>query len=190
MRAAHLQDVLTCALSITSESLAPIFLTSAVTGQGLALLRLFVDLAPLRRRWGDVQGEPAEFMIDETFGVPGVGTVVAGTLKRGTLNLHVRLAHSLPSIMSAKGCGSVWLSHLDWSCAPELLMSRRFWLGSHAQMQIGVGWIWCASDDACQCVRPTCILYRTTALAGCFAWMRHSTQSVSCDSACADYSFL
>lgn len=88
-----MQDVLTCALSITSEALAPIFLTSAVTGLGLDLLRLFVDLAPLRRRWGDVQGEPLEFMIDETFGVPGVGTVVAGTIKRGTLNLQVRSFH-------------------------------------------------------------------------------------------------
>eukprot|EP00892_Ulva_mutabilis_P003978 jgi/Ulvmu1/1952/UM012_0113.1 len=85
------QDVLTCALSITSESLAPIFLTSAVTGLGLSLLRLFVDLAPLRRRWGDVQGEPLEFMIDETFGVPGVGTVVAGTIKKGRLNLQTPL---------------------------------------------------------------------------------------------------
>lgn len=85
----RVQDVLTCALSITSESIAPIFLTSAVTGRGLALLRLFFDLAPLRRRWGDVQGEPLEFMIDETFAVAGVGTVVAGTIKKGRLNLQV-----------------------------------------------------------------------------------------------------
>ena len=136
MRATHLQDVLTCALSITSESLAPIFLTSAVTGQGLALLRLFVDLAPLRRRWGDVQGEPAEFMIDETFGVPGVGTVVAGTLKRGTLNLQVRLAPPLPSIMSAKGCGI--LSGLHTSTGPAFQSCQCPGGSGLAVMQIGV----------------------------------------------------
>lgn len=32
--------------------------------------------------------EFAEFVIDETFGVPGVGTVVAGTLKRGVISLN------------------------------------------------------------------------------------------------------
>ena len=29
--------------------------------------------------------EATEFLIDETFGVPGVGTVVAGTVKRGAI---------------------------------------------------------------------------------------------------------
>lgn len=84
-----MQDVVTCARAITSESLAPIFLTSAVTGQGLDLLRLFINLTPQRQRWAERRAEPVEFIIDETFGVPGVGTVVAGTIKRGVLNLQV-----------------------------------------------------------------------------------------------------
>ena len=33
----------------------------------------------------DKQGEHAEFIIDETFGVPGVGTVIAGTVKKGCI---------------------------------------------------------------------------------------------------------
>lgn len=45
----------------------------------------------LGRRWAERIGEPAEFVIDETFGVPGVGTVVAGTLKKGTIGPNATL---------------------------------------------------------------------------------------------------
>ena len=81
-----MQDVIACARSIAGEALAPIFLTSAVTGRGLALLRLFLNIVPQRQPWAARQSEPTEFIIDETFSVPGVGTVVAGTVKRGVLN--------------------------------------------------------------------------------------------------------
>ena len=84
------QDVITCARGI-SEALAPIFLTSAVTGQGLDLLRLFINLAPQRQQWAARQAEPTEFIIDETFSVPGGGTVVAGTVKRGVLSAEAPL---------------------------------------------------------------------------------------------------
>jgi GTPase len=84
----YVQDVITCAKAITSEALAPIFLTSSVTGQGLELLRLFINLAPQRHKWAARLEEPVEFIIDETFGVPGVGTVVAGTVKRGVLSVN------------------------------------------------------------------------------------------------------
>lgn len=78
-------DVLTCARHIHSDALAPIFLTSSVTGQGLDLVRLFYSLLPQRRRWHEHVNEPVSFLIDEVFSVPGVGTVVAGTLKAGTI---------------------------------------------------------------------------------------------------------
>lgn len=35
--------------------------------------------------------EHAEFIIDETFGVPGVGTVIAGTVKRGVITTNATL---------------------------------------------------------------------------------------------------
>ncbi|KAI8475927.1 MAG: GTP binding protein [Monoraphidium minutum] len=78
-------DALLAARSMGSEALAPIFLTSAVTGAGLDLVRLFYGLLPQRQRWSEVRCEPPQFIIDEVFGVPGVGTVVAGTVKRGVL---------------------------------------------------------------------------------------------------------
>lgn len=78
-------DVLTCVRHMHTDSLAPIFLTSSVTGQGLDLIRLFYNLLPQRHNWYEKTEEAAEFIIDEVFGVPGVGTVVAGTVKRGVL---------------------------------------------------------------------------------------------------------
>ena len=50
-----------------------------------AKVRLFYSLLPQRQRWAELRREPAMFVIDEVFGVPGVGTVVAGTVKRGVL---------------------------------------------------------------------------------------------------------
>ncbi|GLC37287.1 hypothetical protein PLESTM_000564700 [Pleodorina starrii] len=85
------EDVLLCARNMNTDSLAPIFLTSAVTGKGLDLVRLFYNLLPQRHRWVDKQRELAEFVIDETFGVPGVGTVVAGTVKRGVITPNTTL---------------------------------------------------------------------------------------------------
>jgi GTPase len=79
-------DVITCAKNMHTDSLAPIFLTSSVTGEGLDLVRMFYNLLPQRQDWSLRVKEPVEFIIDEVFSVPGVGTVVAGTVKKGTLS--------------------------------------------------------------------------------------------------------
>lgn len=44
-------DVLTCARHMHTDSLAPVFLTSSVTGEGLELVRLFYNLLPQRHKW-------------------------------------------------------------------------------------------------------------------------------------------
>eukprot|EP00955_Chlamydomonas_euryale_P071922 361244-Chlamydomonas_euryale.AAC.1 len=70
-------------LELLQPALAHAYLARA--GTGLELVRLFYNLLPQRHRWAEKQREPAEFVIDETFSVPGVGTVVAGTVKRGVI---------------------------------------------------------------------------------------------------------
>lgn len=84
-------DVLLCAKNIHADSLAPIFLTSSVTGEGLDLVKLFFMLLPQRTYWADKWNQPTQFVIDETFVVPGVGTVVAGTLKSGVIHSNSSL---------------------------------------------------------------------------------------------------
>lgn len=45
------EDALTCARHAHTDSLAPIFMTSSVTGNGLDLVRLFYNLLPQRVKW-------------------------------------------------------------------------------------------------------------------------------------------
>lgn len=87
----NISDVLLCAKNIHADSLAPIFLTSAVTGKGLDLVKLFFTLLPQRISWSEKQQQLTEFVIDETFVVPGVGTVVAGTVKSGVIRCNSNL---------------------------------------------------------------------------------------------------
>lgn len=84
-------DVFTAAANMASDAVTPIFLLSAVDGRGLARLRLFLNLLPQREDWGAREAEDTEFLIDEVFQVPGVGTVVAGTLRAGSISDSTRL---------------------------------------------------------------------------------------------------
>lgn len=84
-------DVMTCARNFASDTIAPIFHTSSVTGEGLDLLREFLNLIPQRYQWFHKMTQEPEFIIDETFAVPGVGTVVAGTCKSGVIGVNSTL---------------------------------------------------------------------------------------------------
>lgn len=62
------------------------FQVSNVTGENMDLLKLFLNLLIVRSR--AYSAEPPEFQIDDTYAVPGVGTVVSGTCLRGTIRLN------------------------------------------------------------------------------------------------------
>ncbi|KAH0616890.1 hypothetical protein JD844_028343 [Phrynosoma platyrhinos] len=59
---------------------------SNVTGENLELLKMFLNLLSPRTSYREE--EPAEFQIDDTYSVPGVGTVVSGTTLRGLIKLN------------------------------------------------------------------------------------------------------
>ncbi|KAJ8345802.1 hypothetical protein SKAU_G00299950 [Synaphobranchus kaupii] len=59
---------------------------SNVTGENMELLKMFLNLLSSRTSYSDE--EPAEFQIDDTYSVPGVGTVVSGTTLRGLIRLN------------------------------------------------------------------------------------------------------
>ena len=95
-------DVILSATNFVSERLCPIFQVSNVTGENLPLLKMFLNLlstrSPNTSKNFDVKlhifptnildAEPAEFQIDDTYQVPGVGTVVSGTTFRGTIRIN------------------------------------------------------------------------------------------------------
>ncbi|PAA71874.1 hypothetical protein BOX15_Mlig028279g1 [Macrostomum lignano] len=79
-------DVVCSATNFTSERLCPIFRVSNVTGENLSLLTQFLNL--LTSRTDPCLTQPAEFQIDDTFSVPGVGTVVSGTCNKGIIRVN------------------------------------------------------------------------------------------------------
>lgn len=79
-------DAVISATNFVSERLCPIFQVSNVTGQNLNLLKMFLNLLTARITSHD--DEPAEFQIDDTYSVPGVGTVVSGTTLKGVIKLN------------------------------------------------------------------------------------------------------
>jgi GTPase len=79
-------DVVISATNFVSERLCPIFQVSNVTGENLEFLKMFLNL--LSTRSPNTDGDPAEFQIDDTYSVPGVGTVVSGTTLKGTIKLN------------------------------------------------------------------------------------------------------
>ncbi|XP_018330152.1 GTP-binding protein 1 [Agrilus planipennis] len=79
-------DVVLSATNFVSERLCPIFQVSNVTGENLDMLKTFLNLLTTRMEYHE--NEPAEFQIDDTYSVPGVGTVVSGTVLKGIIRLN------------------------------------------------------------------------------------------------------
>ncbi|KAL8972140.1 MAG: hypothetical protein Q9183_000707 [Haloplaca sp. 2 TL-2023] len=72
------------ATQFVSQRICPIFQVSNVTGEGLDLVRLFLNILPHHGHY-DEQA-PFEFHINDTFSVPFVGTVVSGVVKSGMIH--------------------------------------------------------------------------------------------------------
>lgn len=76
---------------LAANQICPIFEVSNVTGQGIDFLRLFFNLARVpdaaRERWAANLSSPAEYQINETYTVPGVGTVVSGVVTAGSIRV-------------------------------------------------------------------------------------------------------
>lgn len=76
---------------LAANQICPIFEVSNVTGQGIDFLRLFFNLVRVpdaaRDRWEANATEPTEYQINETYTVPGVGTVVSGVVTSGSIRV-------------------------------------------------------------------------------------------------------
>ncbi len=69
---------------LSNSSICPIFKVSNVTGDGILNLKLFINKLPSLKQWNK-EGSTL-FVIEEPFNVPGIGLVVHGNLKRGTIS--------------------------------------------------------------------------------------------------------
>ncbi|KAI8591190.1 P-loop containing nucleoside triphosphate hydrolase protein [Geranomyces variabilis] len=85
------EDVLTTAGNFVSERVCPIFQVSNVTGAGLDLLKLFLNVLHANTLGKYDASQPTEYDITDTFSVPGVGTVVSGTIITGVVHVGDQL---------------------------------------------------------------------------------------------------
>ncbi len=86
-----MDDVIIASRHMPSGRVVPIFQVSNVTGEGLDLLRAFLNLLPPRLRWEEKRRGRFKLYIDEKFNVPGVGTVVSGLVVSGELRVGERV---------------------------------------------------------------------------------------------------
>lgn len=68
--------------------MVPIFLVSNVSGEGIDMLRQFLNLIPSAPKWEKKLHKPPEFQIDESFHITGIGTVVSGTVTAGRISIN------------------------------------------------------------------------------------------------------
>jgi len=84
-------DIATCIGKL--NTLAPMISTSCVNGEGVELLQKMLFSLPKRRRHERKLNRSFEYLVDDIFNVPGVGSVVSGFVNAGQLdvgpNAHV-----------------------------------------------------------------------------------------------------
>lgn len=88
------EDVTRALQDISRGAVCPIFCISSVTGNGLPLLKNFIQRLPSRLYESGLfkqPSAPAEFHIDDIFTVNGVGMVVGGLLRAGCIRANQQL---------------------------------------------------------------------------------------------------
>jgi GTPase len=79
-----MEETINTATQFVSQRICPIFQVSNVTGENLELVRTFLNILPYRGQYNP--DAPFEFLINDTFSVPHVGTVVSGVAKSGVIH--------------------------------------------------------------------------------------------------------
>ncbi|KAH8696194.1 putative GTP binding protein [Talaromyces proteolyticus] len=79
-----MEGTINTATQFVSQRICPIFQVSNVTGEGLDYIRTFLNILP---HYGYYNAQaPFEFLVNDTFSVPFVGTVVSGVVKSGVVH--------------------------------------------------------------------------------------------------------
>ncbi|KKK19990.1 hypothetical protein P175DRAFT_0427385 [Aspergillus ochraceoroseus IBT 24754] len=79
-----MEETINTAAQFVTQRICPIFQVSNVTGENLELVRTFLNILPHRGQYNP--DAPFEFLVNDTFSVPHVGTVVSGVAKSGVIH--------------------------------------------------------------------------------------------------------
>jgi elongation factor 1-alpha len=80
-------DCALAARNMPHGRVTPIFLVSNVTGEGLDLLKRFLNMIPPRINWSERLGGKFLSYVDEKFNVSGVGLVLSGLIESGSISV-------------------------------------------------------------------------------------------------------
>ena len=76
---------------ISKKNIYPIFKISNVTGINLDNLKIFIKNLNTPINWRKYDSEPPLFLIEDSYQITGIGCVVTGTMKKGTITLNQKL---------------------------------------------------------------------------------------------------
>lgn len=88
------EDLTTCAEALATDRICPIFSVSSVTGENIDKLTQFISLLNNRNQTNKFiksTEDPIQFDINENFMVSGVGVVVSGIVRAGTIKPNAAL---------------------------------------------------------------------------------------------------
>ena len=85
-------DVLNVVKNIKTDSIVPIIQISNVTSFNLDLLKMMLNLLPVRNDFAEFISGPVELLIDNTYSVTGHSTIVSGMLRSGTIKVNDTIA--------------------------------------------------------------------------------------------------
>ena len=78
-------DLIVASKNVANGRITPIFFVSNKTGEGLDLLKKFLNFLPRRMSWEDKISKGFLLYIDDIFRVTGVGPVVSGLISSGSV---------------------------------------------------------------------------------------------------------
>ena len=81
------KDCALAARNMPHGRVTPVFLVSNVTGEGLDLLKRFLNMIPPRINWSERLGGKFLSYVDEKFNVSGVGLVLSGLIESGSISV-------------------------------------------------------------------------------------------------------
>lgn len=85
------EDLLNAVKAVQADRVVPIFMVSNVTGENLDMVRKFLNVVPPRIEWSLLRDKSPEVLIDQTYFVTGVGTVVGGTVMAGKISANTTM---------------------------------------------------------------------------------------------------
>lgn len=85
-------DVISMVKNIKTDSIVPIIQISNVTSFNLDLLKMILNLLPVRNEYAEFINKPVELLIDSTYSVTGHSTIISGMLRSGTVKVNDTIA--------------------------------------------------------------------------------------------------